>query len=208
MWDASLWICAQAPCQQCNLTKPPILTRNTQPELNRGLEEDPAIQTWGNNWDINHSKERFERSLGPNCEDQLRFRVLLKSKENHLDDPHSPVVQDQFLGIKKIINRLIADRKLRVRSQSLIKMGKFTWWLSSKEPTCQFRRHRFHPWVGKIPWRRKRQPTLVFLPGKSQGQRSLVGYSPWSHEESNTTQRLNNNNDGMIQKVYNCSALL
>ena len=38
------------------------------------------------------------------------------------------------------------------------------------------RRHRFDPWVGKIPWRRKWQPTLVFLPGKSHGQRSLTGY--------------------------------
>ena len=35
------------------------------------------------------------------------------------------------------------------------------------------------PWVGIIPWRRKWQPTPVFLPGKSQGQRSLVGYPPW-----------------------------
>ena len=37
----------------------------------------------------------------------------------------------------------------------------------------------FYPWVWKIPWRRKWQPTPVFLPGKSYGQRSLVGYSPW-----------------------------
>jgi hypothetical protein len=36
--------------------------------------------------------------------------------------------------------------------------------------------------VGKIPWRRERQPTPVFLPGESQGQRSLVGYSPWGHK--------------------------
>ena len=39
-------------------------------------------------------------------------------------------------------------------------------------------------------WRRKWQPTPVLLPGKSHGQRSLVGYSPWGHKESNTTQRL------------------
>ena len=36
----------------------------------------------------------------------------------------------------------------------------------------------FDSWIGKIPWRRKWHPTLVFLPGKSHGQRSLVGYSP------------------------------
>ena len=44
---------------------------------------------------------------------------------------------------------------------------------SGKEPTCQC---RFDPWVRKILWRWARQPTLVFLPGESQGQRSLVGY--------------------------------
>ena len=43
----------------------------------------------------------------------------------------------------------------------------------------------FNPWVGKSSWRRKWQHTLVFLPGKSYGQRSLVGHSPWSHELDN-----------------------
>ena len=47
--------------------------------------------------------------------------------------------------------------------------------------TCRCRRHkrhRFNPWVRKIPWRRKWQPILVVLPGESHGQRGLVGYSP------------------------------
>ena len=52
------------------------------------------------------------------------------------------------------------------------------WWLQGKEPACQCRRHGFSLWVGKIPWRRKWQPTPVFLPGESHGQRSLAGYSP------------------------------
>ena len=59
---------------------------------------------------------------------------------------------------------------------------KTPFWPSGKESVCQCRRRRrswFDPWVGKIPWRRKWQPTLVFLPGKSHGQRSLVVYSPW-----------------------------
>ena len=54
----------------------------------------------------------------------------------------------------------------------------------------QCRRPGFDPWVGKIPWRRKWQPTPVFLPGKSHGQRSLVGYRPWGRKESDTTERL------------------
>ena len=45
-------------------------------------------------------------------------------------------------------------------------------------------------WVRRIPWRRKWQPTPVFLPGKSQGQRSLVGYSPQGCKEWNTTDWL------------------
>ena len=51
-------------------------------------------------------------------------------------------------------------------------------WLISKECACQCRRHGFDPWVRKIPWRRKWQPTPAFLPRKYHGQRSLVGNSP------------------------------
>ena len=64
---------------------------------------------------------------------------------------------------------------------------------SGKEPACQCRRwkrHRFDPWVGKISWRRAWQPTPVFLPGESHGQRSLVDYSPWSCKELDTTEQL------------------
>ena len=48
----------------------------------------------------------------------------------------------------------------------------------------------FNPWVGKIPWRRKWQPTSVFLPGESHGERSLVGHSPRGHKELDTTEQL------------------
>ena len=44
--------------------------------------------------------------------------------------------------------------------------------------------------MGKIPWRRTWQPTPAFLPGEFHGQRSLAGYSPQSHKESDTTERL------------------
>jgi len=49
------------------------------------------------------------------------------------------------------------------------------------------KRHRFEPWVRKISWRIKWQPTPVFLLEKSHGQRSLVGYSPWGCKESDTS---------------------
>ena len=53
------------------------------------------------------------------------------------------------------------------------------WWLSGKNSTCQCRRHRFNPWVRKVPWKRKWQHTPVFLLGKPHGQRKQVDYSPW-----------------------------
>ena len=58
----------------------------------------------------------------------------------------------------------------------------------SKESAWKAGDPRFDPWVGKIPWRRKWQPTLVFLPGRSHGQRSLMGYSPQGHKESDMTE--------------------
>ena len=65
-------------------------------------------------------------------------------------------------------------------------------WCSGKESACQCRRckrHRFNPWVEKIPWRRKQQPTLVFLPGKFYGHKSLEGYTVHgSHRESDITE--------------------
>ena len=57
----------------------------------------------------------------------------------------------------------------------------------SEESACQGRRLEFNPWVRKIPWSRKWQPTPVFLPGKSHGQRNLVGYSPWGHKDLDMT---------------------
>ena len=62
---------------------------------------------------------------------------------------------------------------------------------SGKEPTCQCRRHKrcmFDLGIGKIPWRRAKQPTPIFLPGESHGQRTLVVYSPWGCKELDTAE--------------------
>ena len=59
----------------------------------------------------------------------------------------------------------------------------------------QCRRLRFDPWVGKIPWRRKWQPTPVHLPGESHGQRSQASYSPWGPKELDMTVGLFTFND-------------
>jgi len=57
-----------------------------------------------------------------------------------------------------------------------------------KEPACQCRKRVFKPWVKEIPWRRAWQPTLLFLLGESPAQRSLVGYNPQCHKESDITE--------------------
>ena len=64
---------------------------------------------------------------------------------------------------------------------------------SGKESVCQIRivkRYRFSPWIRKSPWRRKWQPTPVFLPGELHGERRLVGYSPWVCKQSDMSELL------------------
>ena len=54
----------------------------------------------------------------------------------------------------------------------------------------QCRRPGFNPWVRKIPWRMEWQPTTIFLLGEVHRQRSLAGYAPWGHKESDMTEQL------------------
>ena len=70
-----------------------------------------------------------------------------------------------------------------------------------KESACQCRKCRFNPWVGKSPWRRKWETTLVFLPRKSHGKRSLAGYSPWGRKESNMTEATKKQ---LLSLAYRC----
>ena len=56
--------------------------------------------------------------------------------------------------------------------------------------------------MGKIPFRRKRQPTPVFLPGKFHEQRSLVGYNPWGHKESGITEHTHTALQGIVYFLY------
>ena len=74
---------------------------------------------------------------------------------------------------------------------SLMDTWSFPWWLRRSSICLQCRKPRFSPWIGKIPWTRKWQPTPVFLPGDAHGQRSLVGYNPWACQESDTPEANN-----------------
>ena len=74
--------------------------------------------------------------------------------------------------------------------EPLVYTGSFPGGSDGKSVCLQCGRRGFDPWVEKIPWRRKWQPTSVLLPGKFHGWRSLVGYSPWGCKESDTTEQL------------------
>ena len=64
------------------------------------------------------------------------------------------------------------------------------WWLTWLRILLQCRRPGFDSWVRKMPWRSKKLPTSVFLPGEFHGQRSLAGYSSRGRKESDTTEQL------------------
>ena len=88
------------------------------------------------------------------------------------EDPGRP----QFMGSQRVGHDWETSHSLLFKSMFLVS---FPRWLSGKESSCHFMRHRrcgFDPWVRKIPRRRKWQPTSVFLPGESHGQ-SLAGYN-------------------------------
>ena len=78
-------------------------------------------------------------------------------------------------------------------------------WRSGRESVYWYRRHRVDSWVGKISRRRKWQPTPVFLPGESHGQKSLAGYSPWGRKESDTTERPNTTHRMDLSSIKNFS---
>ena len=101
--------------------------------------------------------------------------------------PMSPALEGKVLTTRPPGKSLI---KNPLSFHSLSGLLLLLWWLSGKESLCQCRRCGFDHWVGKIPWRRKWQPTPLLLPGKSHGLRRLAGYSPWGHKESDTTERL------------------
>ena len=81
-------------------------------------------------------------------------------------------------------------RLKRLSSSKHVSVG-FPGGACGTKPACQCRRHKrcwFDSWVTKIPWRRVWQPTPIFLPGKSHGQRSLAGYSPLGCKELDTME--------------------
>ena len=102
------------------------------------------------------------------------------------------------LQIIRTTSKLIGLYQLHLAILSSLQLKKhldftmgFLGGTSGKEPPCQCRRHKRHgfvPWVGKILWKRKWEPTPVFLPRESHGQRNLRSYGPQCLKESDMTE--------------------
>ena len=136
---------------------------------------------------------------------KIVWRFLLKLKIELLYDPaillldiYPEKKKTKTLNLKRymypsVIAALCEIAKTQKRpkctsTDNWFKMWGLPRWLSGKESACQCRRHGFNLCVGKIPWSRKQQPFLVFLPGKFHKQRSLTDCSPQGCKESNTTE--------------------
>ena len=93
-------------------------------------------------------------------------------------------------GIPVELFQILKDDAVKVQYAS--KFGKFWISLVAQAVKCLSTcgRPGIDPWVGKIPWRRKCQPTPVLLPGKFHGRGSRLGCSPWGQYESDTTEWL------------------
>ena len=90
----------------------------------------------------------------------------------------------QVKSHRSVVYVLRKRAELQTTRKNVMKLP--TQWASLvaqwKRICLQCRRPGFDPWVGKIPWRMKWKPTPIFLPGKSHGQGSLAGYSPWGSQ--------------------------
>ena len=90
----------------------------------------------------------------------------------------------QSIGFQRVGHDLVTKQRQQQQTSFYPTKGTLGLpkWLSGQESTCQCRRCGFNLWVEKVTWRRAWQPTPVFLPGKSHGQRNLADYSPWGHK--------------------------
>ena len=117
-----------------------------------------SICSAGQVWGILEAQRTIPRGLGVTC------RLLLyNGKSRYKLLPESLFMRPMEASLHPVWPRIA---KLFIQVQRICLQCR------------RQRRHGFDPWVGKIPWRRAWQPTPVFLPGESHGQRSLAGYAP------------------------------
>ena len=118
------------------------------------------------------------------CRPIFTFEIYLPSERAFLFGAETSQVQRKWTeAIAKVFIFLL------IFYWSLVALG-FPRSASGKQPACQCRRHE--TWLQSLGWEdpleQGIEPTPVFLPGESHGQRSLAGYSPWGRKESDTTK--------------------
>ena len=117
---------------------------------------------------------KYVKQMLPDIKEEIYSNIIIVG---YLNIPLRPMDRPS----KQNINKEVVALNSTLHHIDLIDTWSFPSVASGQEPACQCRKHKrcgFDPWVGKIPRRRAWQPTLVFLPGESHGQRSLEGYSP------------------------------
>ena len=134
-------------------------------------------------------------SLRIDCLDLLAVQGTLKSLLQHHSSKASILLHSAFFTVQLSHSYMTTGRTIALTKQTFV--GKVMSLLfntvsrlvaslvARRVSVClQCRRPRFDPWVRRRKW----QPTPVLLPGKSHGQRHLVGYSPWGHKELDMTE--------------------
>ena len=106
---------------------------------------------------------------------------LVITGTNSLADPHS---------LRKVSLTVNIITCFQILCMNILRVLTWSSFICLFIGCLQCRRPGFDSWIEKIAWRRQWQPTPVLLPGKSHGQRSLVGYNPWGHRELDRTERL------------------
>ena len=112
----------------------------------------------------------------------VKFKNKIKLKKNEVKNNH----QNKVVGMQNRQSRKNSFIWGVPKGERAFPRS-FSGGPDGKEYTCNAGDPGSIPGFGNIPWRREWQPTPEFLPGESHGQRSLAGYSPWGHKESETT---------------------
>ena len=188
------------PSNHLILCQPLLLLPSIFPSIRVFFNELHLCIRWRNYWS-------FSFSISP-C---IEYSGLISFRIDWFD-----LLADQ--GTLESLLSLLSTICYNYLLQIYLSLGKpcFPSGASCKESDCQWRRHkrlRFDPWVGKIPWRRKWQPTPIFLTGKFHGQRRLVGYSAWGCKELDTTEHMHriqykHTTYLIVQAVVDCIPLL
>ena len=122
----------------------------------------------------------------------IEWRKKNSQRLINLPRSFSQSVVAEFMFPKYAQNRIVSKiltKSDRYKTNQILYLNRYTGVsqvaLVVKSPsasTGDIKRCKFNPWVREIPWRRKWQPTPVFLPGESHHKRNMTGYSPWDHK--------------------------